>query len=155
MLDLDGPGQSYFPCAGSLGWALPASLGAKCAAPDRPVVTFSGDGGIWYHVAELETAVRCGINTVTVVNNNHSLNQEKNPVEFLAGGRSDASDELWLFDDFDFAALAESMGALGLTVVKPSEFDAAFDQALSSSRPTLIDVKSDVDVVAPLAWRPS
>lgn len=153
MLDLDEPTQSYYPCAGSLGWALPASLGAKCAAPDRPVVTFTGDGGIWYHLAELETAVRCGINTVTVVNNNHSLNQEKNPVEMLAGGRSDASDELWLFDDVDFAAIAESMGVLGLTVHQPGEFASALDKGLAADRPVLIDVKTDVDAIAPPAWR--
>jgi acetolactate synthase I/II/III large subunit len=153
MIDLDDD-QIYIPCAGSLGWALPASIGAKCAAPDRPVVSFSGDGGIWYHIAELETAARCGVNVVSVVNNNHSLNQERMPVEFLAGGRTSATDELWLFEDFDFAAMAESMGVLGITVHEASEFDGALDRALSSGRPALIDVKSDVEVVAPLAWRP-
>jgi acetolactate synthase-1/2/3 large subunit len=39
--------------AGHLGWAFPAGLGAKCACPERPVVTFTGDAGFWYHIAEV------------------------------------------------------------------------------------------------------
>ncbi|HWF12432.1 MAG TPA: thiamine pyrophosphate-binding protein, partial [Candidatus Acidoferrales bacterium] len=66
----------FLRAAGSLGWAFPASLGAKVAMPKKPVVCFTGDGGFWYHLQELETAVRCGIPTVTVVNNNNALNQE-------------------------------------------------------------------------------
>src|SRR5487761_1624141 len=60
--------QSYLRSCGHLGWAFPAAMGAKCAAPDRPTIVFTGDAGLWYHVAELETAVRWKINTVTVVN---------------------------------------------------------------------------------------
>ena len=75
-LELHHPGQTYLRAAGSLGWGLPAAMGAKCACPNRPVICFSGDGGFYYHLGELETAVRYGINTVTIVNNNRSLNQE-------------------------------------------------------------------------------
>ena len=64
------PQQQYVRAAGSLGWAFPASLGVKCAAPDRPVICFTGDGAFWYHLSELETAKRWGIKTVTIVNNN-------------------------------------------------------------------------------------
>ena len=81
MIDLKHPRQSYIRSAGSLGWGFPAALGAKCAAPERPVICFSGDGEFWYHIAELETALRWGINTITVVNNNHSLNQTKRGTE--------------------------------------------------------------------------
>jgi len=52
LVDLNHREQRYIRAAGSLGWAFPASLGAKCAAPDRPVVCFTGDGGFWYHIAE-------------------------------------------------------------------------------------------------------
>ena len=58
IYDLASPRQSYMRSAGHLGWAFPAGLGAKCACPDRPVVTFTGDAGFWYHIAEIETAVR-------------------------------------------------------------------------------------------------
>lgn len=154
MLDLQHAEQSYIRCSGSLGWGLPAAMGAKCAAPDRPVLCFTGDGGIWYHISEIETAVRCGINTVTVINNNHSLNQEKRGVEAIYGGQSAGSDELWLFEETDFAKIAESMGALGLTVHKPSELAAALDQAFAANRPVVIDVKTDVEGIAPRAWMP-
>jgi len=77
MVDFKHPGQSFLRCAGSLGWGIPATIGAKCAAPDRPVVCFTGDGGVYYHLTELDTALRFGINPVIVVNNNSSLNQEQ------------------------------------------------------------------------------
>ncbi len=155
MMDLKHPDQSFIRCAGSLGWGLPAAMGAKCAQPERPVLCFTGDGGIWYHLSELETAVRNGINTVTIVNNNHSLNQEQDGVEQIYGGRTTGSDELWLFDDADFARIAESMGALGLTVNKPSELAGALDQALASGRPAVVDVKTHVEGIAPRAWTPA
>ena len=154
MLDLTDPGQMYVRCAGSLGWGLPAAIGAKCAKPDRPVLCFTGDGGIWYHMTELDTAMKNGINTVTVVNNNHSLNQEQGGVEAVYGGRTEGSDELWLFPEVDFAKMAESMGCLGLTVNKPSELPSALDQAFESGRPAVVDVKTHLEGIAPRAWLP-
>ena len=132
MLDLKHPTQSFIRCAGSLGWGLPAALGAKCAAPDRPVLCFTGDGGIWYHISELETAMKENLHVVILVNNNHSLNQEKNAVESYQG-QSAASDKQWLFPDADFAAIARSMGAEGLTVDKPADLPGALDKAFSRS----------------------
>ncbi len=155
MIDFKHPDQSYIRCAGSLGWGLPAAMGVKCAQPDRPVLCFTGDGGIWYHLAELETAKRCGINTVTVVNNNHSLNQEKGGVETIYGGQSAASDELWKFPETDFAQMAESMGCFGITVNKPSEISSALDKAFASGKPAVVDVKTHIDGIAPRAWMPS
>ena len=103
MIDFKHPDQSFIRCSGSLGWGVPAAMGAKCAKPDRPVLCFTGDGGIWYHMTELDTAMKSGINAVIVVNNNHSLNQEQGGVESVYGGRTSGSDELWLFPDADFA----------------------------------------------------
>ena len=123
-------------------------MGAKCAEPDRPVLCFTGDGGIWYHLAELETAVRCGINTVTLVNNNHSLNQERDGVEAIYGGTTAGSDELWRFEDTDFASIAASMGCLGITVTKPGEIAGALERAFAAERPVLIDVKTDIEGIA-------
>lgn len=154
MIDLKHPGQGYLRCAGSLGWAFPAAMGAKCAAPDRPVVCFTGDGGVWYHLQELDTARKYGINTVTVLNNNHSFNQEKRNVELTYGGQSAKSDELWLFPETDFARIAESMGCVGLTVNSPAEFASTFHRALSADKPVLIDVKSHIEGITPRAWMP-
>ncbi|MDH3540820.1 MAG: thiamine pyrophosphate-binding protein [Acidimicrobiia bacterium] len=152
MFDLRVPTQSYMRSAGHLGWAFPASLGAKCAAPDRPVVCFTGDSGFWYHVAEIETAVRWGINSITVVNNNHSGNQSKRGFDRVYGGKQTAkAEEMWVFTDVDFARLAEDIGALGIRVERPSDLAPAFDRALSADRPVVLDVVTDIDALAPLA----
>ena len=62
MVEFRHPDQRYIRCAGSLGWGLPGAMGVQCAAPDRKVVLWCGDGGLYYHLAELETAARYGIN---------------------------------------------------------------------------------------------
>ncbi len=155
MLELRKPGQSYIRCAGSLGWGFPAALGAKCANPDRPVFCFTGDGGFWYHLTELETAVRRGINTVTIVNNNRSLNQCRGGSEALYRGQDlSKGDELWKFDDIDFAGVARSMGAFGIRVERPGDIRAALQQALDSDRPAVVDVASDIDAMGPGAYVP-
>ena len=152
MMDLTSPEQSYIRCAGSLGWALPAAIGAKCAAPDRPVVCFTGDGGMWYHLTELDTAARYGINTVTIVNNNASLNQEQALNERIYAGQTPDSDRLWKLNDADFAAIAETMGCLGVRIDEPAELDEALERALAADRPVVIDVKTHIEGIAPRAW---
>ncbi len=154
MLDFKHPDQSFIRCAGSLGWGLPAAMGAKCAAPDRPVVCFTGDGGVWYHMTEIETAVRYGINAVFVVNNNASLNQEQALNERNYGARTSGSDELWMLTDADFAGMADSMGANGIQVTRPGDMASALDQAISADKPTVIDVKTHIEGIAPTAWLP-
>jgi acetolactate synthase-1/2/3 large subunit len=75
LIEITKPGQDCIRAAGSVGWGFPASLGAKCAAPDRLVICFTGNGGFWYHMSELETARRRSINTVVVINNNSGFGQ--------------------------------------------------------------------------------
>ena len=154
MMDLKKPEQSFLRAAGSLGWALPAAMGAKCAAPDRPVICFTGDGGVWYHMTELDTARKTGINTVTVINNNHSLNQEQGGIEGTYGQRSSESDAHWLFPDQNFVRMAESMDCFGVTVNKPSELEGALERALNAGKPAVIDVKTHIEGIADRAWMP-
>ena len=154
MVDLKHPDQSFLRCAGSLGWGIPAAIGAKCAVPERPVVCFTGDGGVYYHVTELDTALRFGINPVIVVNNNSSLNQEQGGVEGIYGARTKLTDEKWMLSELDFDKVAESLGCFGIQVKKPSEFEGALDQALKSGKPAIIDVKTHIDGIAPGAWLP-
>jgi len=152
MFDLTSPRQSYLRSAGHLGWAFPAGLGAKCAAPERPVVTFTGDAGLWYHIAEIETAVRWKINAVTVVNNNSSGNQSKRGFDRAYGGQqTEQARELWTYNKTDFARLAEDMGALGIRVEKSGEIAPALERALKAGRPAIVDVVTDIDALAPLA----
>jgi acetolactate synthase-1/2/3 large subunit len=160
MVDLTRPDQSFIRCGGSLGWGFPAGLGAKLAAPDRPVVVWTGDGGFWYHIGELETAARWGINTVVVVNNNSALNQSltyvfsglygQTPEEMADSGRElGTSGDLWRFSDTNFAEVARSMGANGIRVTDPNDIADAIDQAVASNRPTVVDVVTDITAMAP------
>jgi len=152
MFDLTSPRQSYMRSAGHLGWAFPAGLGAKCGCPERPVVTFTGDAGFWYHIAEIETAARWNINAVTVVNNNGGGNQSKRGFDRVYGGKqTDKARELWTFSKTNFARIAEDMGALGIRVEQAAAFPAALAQALAAERPVVIDVVTDIDALAPTA----
>jgi acetolactate synthase-1/2/3 large subunit len=150
MVDLTSPAQGFIRAAGSLGWGLPAALGAQVAQPSRPVILWTGDGGLWYHIGELETAARWKIPAVIVVNNNRSLNQEINVYSRAYGGSLHGRHgELWHFRDTDFAAVAESMGVLGLTVTKASDFGSALEKALASKGPALINVVTEIEAMAP------
>jgi acetolactate synthase-1/2/3 large subunit len=152
MYELRSPEQGYIRSAGHLGWAFPAGLGAKCACPERPVVTFTGDAGLWYHIGEIETAARWRMNSVTVVNNNSSGNQSKRGFDRAYGGeQTEQARELWTYRKVDFARIAAEMGAFGIRVEKPAEFTPAFAQALAADRPVILDVVTDIDALAPTA----
>ncbi len=150
MVDVKQPGRSFIRSAGSLGWGLPGAIGAKCAAPDRPVVLFTGDGGFWYHVAELETAVRHGIAPIIVVNDNHSLNQEFNPIREAYGGElyGDAL-ELMMFTEVNLAKLAEVMGCHAERVERPEDIQPALERARQSGRISVVDVVTDINAMGP------
>jgi acetolactate synthase-1/2/3 large subunit len=154
MVELSHPTQRYLRCAGSLGWALPGAIGAKCALPDRPVVAFLGDGGFYYHMSELETAARCGINVVFVVNNNHALNQEQNLLK--AAYRNNVrgrSAEMWEFTPRNYADVARDLGCEGIRVEHPKDIRPVLENALSAKRPVLIDVATDINAMAPRSDR--
>jgi acetolactate synthase-1/2/3 large subunit len=140
MSRLTKPGQRYLRCGGSLGWAFPATLGAKAAMPDQPVVGFCGDAGFYYHMAELETAARLKLNAVMVVNNNYS-----------GGVIENARFER----EVNFSKVAESMGCVGFRVEKPAEVKAALDKALAARRPAVVELLSDPAIRAKRGWVPA
>ena len=150
------PTQQYFRAAGSLGWSFPAALGAKCAAPERPVICFTGDGGFFYHLPELETARRRGIKTVTIVNNNHGLTQGLRNLTAAYGAHDKSRmGECFEYRETDFARVAQAFDCFGTTVEKPEEFRKAFDAAMASELPAVIDVKTEFGALATLPWVPS
>ena len=157
MVYFNHPAQRYFRAAGSLGWSFPASLGGKCGAPDKPVVCFTGDGGFYYHLPELETARRRGIKTVTIVNNNKCLAQGvKNlGIAYSNTPEPNRKDECYEFLETDFAQIARAFGCLGVTVDKPQDFKKAFEQAMASDLPAVIDCKTEFASQAPMPWMPS
>ncbi len=145
LVDFLHPGQRYFrPAGGSLGWGFPAALGVKCALPKQPVVAFVGDGGFWYHLTEMETAARHGINTVTVLNNNGGFGQcypTLNSIQKECGGNVT---DLWRFKDTNFSRLAEEMGGLGIRVERAADIAPALRKALAANRPVLVEVMTDI-----------
>jgi acetolactate synthase-1/2/3 large subunit len=152
-LELTKPGQRFLRAAGSLGWAFPASLGAKCALPDTPVICFTGDGGFYYHLAELETAARFGINAVIVVNNNASLNQETHLFNEAYGGQQRGrAREMWTFHPTNLVQVAEGLGCRGIRVEDPADLAGALREGLASDGPVVIDAISDIEAMAARAW---
>ncbi|HLF77623.1 MAG TPA: thiamine pyrophosphate-dependent enzyme, partial [Dehalococcoidia bacterium] len=101
---------------------------------------FCGDAGFYYHLAELETAARMGLNAVIVVNNNYS------------GGVGETSPFL---GSVSFAKVAEDLGCFGVRVEDPAHIRPALDQALASNRPAVVEVVSDTSVRAKRAWAPA
>jgi acetolactate synthase-1/2/3 large subunit len=154
MIYLTHPEQRYIRAAGSLGWAYPASLGVKCAAPDRPVVCFTGDGGFWYHLAELETAKRCGIKTVTVINNNSALGQCIMGVDNAYGDKPGKRREVYGFEAIDFARIARDIGCFGIRVKSPDKITDALEDAFAADKPAVVDVVTDLDCRPPIPWSP-
>ena len=140
MTRLMKPGQRYLRCGGSLGWAFPATLGAKAALKDEPVVGFCGDAGFYYHMAELETAARLKLNIVMVVNNNHS-----------GGVIENARFE----QTVNFAKVADSMGCVGFRVEKAADIQPALSKALAAGKPAVVEVLSDHTIRAKRGWVPA
>jgi len=140
MTRLTKQSQRYIRCAGSLGWGFPATLGVKAALPNEPIVGFCGDAGFYYHIGELETAARTGLNAVIVVNNNYS------------GGVSETS----RFDEsVNLAQAAQSLGCFGIRVERPAEIQPALDKALASGRPAIVEILSEFGARAKRGWSPS
>ena len=110
LIELNGEGQTYLRAAGSLGWSFPAALGAKCAAPHRKVICWSGDGALYYHLTELETARRRGIAVVLVVNNNSGFGQGWPNIQRQQGNRPGDVAELVRFGPTNFADVAGVFG---------------------------------------------
>ncbi len=133
-------GQRYIRCGGSLGWGFPGTLGVKAALPNTPVIGFAGDAGFYYHMAEMETAARCGINAVMVVNNNYS------------GGVAEAAA---FQKEVNFANVANSMGCVGFRVEKPADIRNALDKALACGKPAIVEIIGNAAIRAKRGWAPA
>jgi acetolactate synthase-1/2/3 large subunit len=154
LVELVHPGQRFIRCSGTLGWGFPASLGVKCALPDRPVLAFVGDAAMYYHVSELETAARLGINTVTIVNNNASWGQTSRGIRTAFGGLDTTRGRgVWRFKQTDFVTVAEGMGCIGFRVEKAADIRPALEQAFAADRPAVIEIRTDIDARPPAAWK--
>ena len=150
VIDQKAAGRNTLRAAGSLGWAFPAGLGAKLAVgDDRRVVTLTGDGGLGYHLADLETALRLGLQTTTVVMNNAAFGFSYDVQRYLHS-QSERLPDATDFLDIDFGAVATAFGAYGETVHDPAQVGAALVRAEESGKPALINYVVSKNVTPPV-----
>ena len=154
-IELNGTDQTYLRAAGSLGWSFPASLGAKCAAGARKVVCFTGDGALYYHLTELETARRRGIAVALVVNNNSGFGQGWPNIQRMQGNKPGDVAELVRFGPTHFANLARDFGLRGIRVETPDAIAPALAEAIAAEETVVVDVATDIDARAPEPWLPA
>lgn len=127
----------------SMGYAVPASIGGKAAAPDRPVIALVGDGSFMMTGMEVNTAVQYDLPVIWVVLNNGGLGMVYNGEKMLYG-----KDEFTLYGDrVDIAGLARSLGAHARKVKTLEEFNAALEEALASRKPFVIDAIVDLEQI--------
>jgi acetolactate synthase-1/2/3 large subunit len=133
------PDGRSFVCGidfGSIGLGLGLAMGASIAQPERQAVLFIGDGGLLMSIGDLETAVRYSIPLLIVVLNDSAYGSELQILRLW-----ELSEELAIFADSDFAALASAFGARGVTLTSARDMFKLSDQLGWREGPTLIDCK--------------
>jgi acetolactate synthase-1/2/3 large subunit len=139
LYDTKKPGRHFIPDRGfaSIGYGLPGGMGACLAAPDRPVVAISGDGGFNMMLGELETTRRAGCGLTMIVVNNAASGYVKALQHAMMGGRYQSAD----LNEMDYAAIARTMGCGGIRVEAPEALSPALRHGMEErDRPTVIDV---------------
>ena len=125
-----------------LGFGIPVMIGAKIAKPDKFCLNFMGDGAFGMSGLDIETAARSGAPITTVVLNNGGM-------ATYPGGYPTARDQFGTTEmTGDYAKIAEGMGAVGITVTKPSEMVSALEQAQqlnADGRTVLLDVHTNME----------
>jgi len=133
------------PTSGAMGYGVPAAVAAKAVHPDRPVISWNGDGCFMMNGQELATAVQHGLAVVFVVVNNGMYGTIRMHQERHYPARTIGTDLV----NPDFAALARAYGALGETVTRTEEFAPALERALAAGRPALIEIRLDPEAITP------
>ena len=140
-------GTQLAPTSGSMGYGLPAAVGAKRVDPSRMVVCFAGDGCFLMHGQEFATAVQYDLPIIVIVVDNGMygtirMHQEKHyPARVSATALRNP----------DFAAYARSFGGHGERVENTGQFAAAFERAVASGKPAILHCLLDPEVITPTA----
>jgi 5-guanidino-2-oxopentanoate decarboxylase len=138
-LSLSPSGRYLHPTGfGTLGYALPAAIGAKCAAPDRQVLALGGDGGLQFTVQEMATAVQLQLPLPIVVFDNGGYGEIR--AEMAARGDTPTAVDL---PPVDLPALARAYGGHGTRACTAEELRRAVAEALDTPGPTLITVPEE------------
>ena len=132
------------PTSGSMGYGLPAAIAAKLHAPTRTVVNFAGDGCFLMTGQELATAVQYKLPIVTIISNNGMYGTIRMHQEREYPGRVSGT----VLVNPDFAAYARSFGAHGEKVERTEDFRPAFERALASGKPAIIELTIDPEAIS-------
>ncbi len=124
---------------GTLGYALPAAIGAQLAAPQRPVICLTGDGGIQFTLGELGSAIDAGANIIVIVWNNDGYLEIKN---FML--ENNITPEGVTPSSPDFPAIAKAYGLYAEHLSSKEELPAALKRARAENRPTLIQIEENL-----------
>ena len=138
-------GGQLAPNSGSMGYGLPAAVGAKRLHPERTVICFAGDGDFLMNGQEFATAVQYDLPIIVVVVDNGMygtirMHQERDYPTRISGT---------MLRNPDFAAYARAFGGHGETVERTDDFTTAYDRATASGKPAILHVKVDPDAITP------
>ncbi len=141
-MKLPGPGRVFFPTGmATLGVGIPMALGFKAAAPEKPVVLFSGDGSLLYNIQELELMQKYGLPLTIIVNNDSAWNMIRSGEVML---NKTVSTDL---PPQDYTAVARAFGMEVVRIRTTADITPALmDRALRPDQPLLIDIPTDKDV---------
>jgi acetolactate synthase-1/2/3 large subunit len=140
-------GTQLAPTSGSMGYGVPAAVGAKRVRPDRTVICFAGDGDFLMNGQEFATAVQYDLPIVVILLDNGMYGTIRMHQERDYPGRISAT----ALKNPDFAAYARAFGGHGETVERTADFGPAFERAVKSGKPSIIHTKVDPEAITPTA----
>jgi pyruvate oxidase len=127
---------------GSIGYGYPAAIGAWTAAPDRPIIAVTGDGGFGQYMGEMTTAVKYNIPIKHILLNNFELGK-------ISKEQRNEGKQVWStsLHNPDFSKYAENCGALGIRVQDSSQLDDGIKQILAHDGPAMLEVMTDAELI--------
>ena len=140
-----GERRQLAPTSGSMGYGVPAAIGAQRLAPERTVVAFAGDGCFLMNGQEFATAVQYGLPVIVIVVDNGMYGTIRMHQERTYPARVSGTD----LRNPDFAAYARAFGGHGETVERTEDFAPAFERCLASGQPALVHIKVDAEALTP------
>ena len=135
------------PTSGSMGYSVPAAVAAKIAAPGRTVVAVAGDGEFLMNGQEFATAMQYGAQIIVLVVNNGMYGTIRMHQEREYPGRVSGTE----LANPDFAAYARAFGGHGETVERTADFAPAFQRAVASGKPAVLELRIDPEAITPSA----
>lgn len=150
---LSSPGFLYSVKMGYLGTGVPFAIGAKLAAPGRPVCLISGDGALGFNLMEMETAARENLPIVVVAAVDDAWGMEKTAFKAMGFGAADWAGRGIEMAPIRYDGIAEKLGCHGEYVERLEDLAPALQRAIASGRPALVHVKVDKDLnTVPPGW---